>query len=137
MQESTVTSNHLLMAEEAAVAQALFPQYARSIIVRPQEETEEAHKRAMLQTVFRLQLLRIEISKLLSSYVEIPGEVSVLKTEESFLKFMALQLAETQGDPQAVLADLSGMFEVDLSEVLKLITSSTATNNDAPRSEAL
>ena len=52
------------------------------------------NKRAMVQSLFRLQLLRVEAAKLMARFVRLPEGTSIAATEDYFLQHTIQFLAE-------------------------------------------
>lgn len=83
---STDDNSEGLMSEELQTAQNMLPIYASQVLIPVTGETPEDHKRAMLQSIFRLQLLRLESARLMADFLNLPAGTSIVALEDSFLR---------------------------------------------------
>lgn len=103
-----------LIAEETLRAHVDFPLYSQNILDDRKTEDPLDYKRSLLGTIFRLQHLRVEVSRRMAEFANLPPGTSVLETEKYFMKFMAIQIAEMSEDPEQMRAELSQMFGLDM-----------------------
>jgi len=104
-----------MMNEECREAFESFPDYSPAVLVTPENETKEAHKRAMLQTMFRLSLLQVEAHDLLVQYTGLDHDAPIATTTELFLRSTILNVALNHEQPIEHLEKLGKAFGIDLS----------------------
>ena len=107
-------SHYDLIAEETLRAHVDFPMYSKAILDERRGEDPLDYKRSLLGTIFRLQHLRIEVSRRMAEFAGLPPGTSVIETEKYFMKFMAIQIAEMTDKPEEMREELNRMFELDL-----------------------
>ena len=91
-----------------------------AVIAEPRNDTPQEHRRAMLQSVMRLQRLRLALAEILANFIGLPTDTSVIETESHFMKIMALQHSENRGG-EKTYKKLASQFELEAEEDEKII----------------
>lgn len=77
-------------------------------------DTPNERRRALFQTFFRVQHLRIEAARQMAEAFGIAIGSSAIETEKQCLRFMAMQIAEGTENPDKILGEIQSMFGVEM-----------------------
>lgn len=103
-----------MIAEETLTAHKAFPYYSTNVIIPPMHDTPNDRRRALFQTFFRVQHLRIEAARQMAEAFGIAIGSSAVETEKQCLRFMAMQIAEGTDNPDQILGEIQSMFGVEM-----------------------
>lgn len=120
MQATQEISNHLVstLAEELTQALHHFEDYSPGVIVRARSDEALEQQKALVQTMYRLQHLRIEVANLFQKFVDAPNG-SFKETEDFFLRSIGLELAHRKDTPLLELEKLGNTFNLNFADSVK------------------
>lgn len=125
--------NAAIIQEELEKAFKLLPTYLGYVMVKPALDEEEAHQRAFLQSIIRVSMLRIQLARDVSAYMQLPLEEPMGPLEDFFLRFSAVLMCKDAGELKKLASAFNHVdFSLEL-EHLKQMQEALLNEDKHPR----